>query len=322
MRLGIAAFALAGFALAAWLVARNDAAQVWTAFAAVGVLGLGLCTAIRAVILWLCALGWARLLRGAAAGPVFAIRFIREAVNVLLPVATVGGEILGARLLTFRGVPAGLAGASTLADLLIQSVGQALFALAGLVLLVALAGHSPVTAAASWGLGIAALALLGFFLVQRLGGVGLVERGIAALARRAAGRDGGTGGIGLQEGLSRIWADRPALRDAFLLHLLAWFLGTLEIWLAARFMGLDLSLAEALVIESLAQALRGAAFPVPGGLGVQEGGFVILGAFFGVAPEAALALSFVKRVPDIALGLPGLALWHRWEMRRAGGGEG
>ncbi|MCW8085973.1 lysylphosphatidylglycerol synthase domain-containing protein [Sabulicella glaciei] len=319
MRLGIAAFTLAGFALAAWLVARNDAALVWAAFAAVGVLGLALCTLIRAAILWLCALGWGRLLGGAvAAGPIFAIRFIREAVNVLLPVATVGGEILGARLLTFRGVPAGMAGASTLADLLIQAVGQAIFALTGLVLLVSLAGHSPVTAAASWGLAVAALALLGFFLAQRLGGVGLVERGIAALARRAAGRDGGAEGIGLQEGLTRIWADRPALRASFALHLLAWFLGTLEIWLAARFMGLDLSLAEALVIESLAQALRGAAFPVPGGVGVQEGGFVILGAFFGVAPEAALALSFVKRVPDIALGLPGLALWHRWEMRRAG----
>jgi hypothetical protein len=51
-------------------------------------------------------------------------------------------------------------------------------------------------------------------------------------------------------------------------------------------------------------------------LGVQEGGFSVLGALFGIPPEVALALSFVKRVPDLAIGLPGLLAWYWLEMRR------
>jgi hypothetical protein len=37
---------------------------------------------------------------------------------------------------------------------------------------------------------------------------------------------------------------------------------------------------------------------------------------FGIPPEAALALSFVKRVPDLAIGLPGLLAWYWLEFHR------
>ncbi len=45
------------------------------------------------------------------------------------------------------------------------------------------------------------------------------------------------------------------------------------------------------MLESLSQAIKSAAFPVPSGLGVQEGGFVLLGSLFGIDPGTALALS-------------------------------
>jgi hypothetical protein len=51
-------------------------------------------------------------------------------------------------------------------------------------------------------------------------------------------------------------------------------------------------------------------------LGIQEGGFIALGALFGISPEGALALSIVKRVPDLAIGLPGLAVWYWLEFQR------
>jgi hypothetical protein len=41
-----------------------------------------------------------------------------------------------------------------------------------------------------------------------------------------------------------------------------------------------------------------------------------VGALFGVPPGAALALSLVKRVPDLAIGIPGLLAWQALEMRR------
>ncbi len=44
---------------------------------------------------------------------------------------------------------------------------------------------------------------------------------------------------------------------------------------------------------------RSAAFFVPSGLGVQEGGYVLLGAIFGLGPETALALSLAKRAREL-----------------------
>ncbi|MGU3541258.1 TIGR00374 family protein, partial [Methylobacterium sp. A54F] len=68
---------------------------------------------------------------------------------------------------------------------------------------------------------------------------------------------------------------------------------------------------------SLAQAVRGAAFAVPGALGAQEGGLIALCAIFGIPAEAALALSLVKRLAGLLVGLPGLFSWHILERREA-----
>jgi uncharacterized membrane protein YbhN (UPF0104 family) len=71
------------------------------------------------------------------------------------------------------------------------------------------------------------------------------------------------------------------------------------------------------VIESLGQVVRSMGFLVPGALGVQEGGYVLVCGLFGIPPEQALALSLVRRLRDLLLGLPGLVAW-RWEAARAG----
>ena len=75
-------------------------------------------------------------------------------------------------------------------------------------------------------------------------------------------------------------------------------------------------LGACLVLESLGQAVRSADFAVPGVMGVQEGGFLAIGALYGLPAEVSLALSLVKRVPDLALGLPGLLGWLVLETTR------
>jgi hypothetical protein len=76
-------------------------------------------------------------------------------------------------------------------------------------------------------------------------------------------------------------------------------------------------LSEALILESLGQAIRAAAFAIPGALGVQESGFIVLGGVLGVPPAPSLALSLVKRARELALGLPGLIAWQITEGRDA-----
>jgi hypothetical protein len=56
---------------------------------------------------------------------------------------------------------------------------------------------------------------------------------------------------------------------------------------------------------------------VPNALGVQEGGLVLLGGMFGIGPDAALALSLVKRGRDLVIGVPALLAWQLVEGRRA-----
>jgi hypothetical protein len=62
------------------------------------------------------------------------LRWIREAVNNLLPLAQIGGEVVAWRLLRQRGAKLPNAIAGTVADLTLEMVTQALFTLLGVVL--------------------------------------------------------------------------------------------------------------------------------------------------------------------------------------------
>jgi hypothetical protein len=70
-------------------------------------------------------------------------------------------------------------------------------------------------------------------------------------------------------------------------------------------------------LESLVYVVRTVTFATPMGLGVIEGGYVVVGHLFGLPPEFSLALSLIKRLRDIAIGLPALGVWQVLEGRHA-----
>jgi glycosyltransferase 2 family protein len=326
---------LAGLALGTWLVATNDLTAIGDAFGRIGALGLIGLVAVRALIILLCGLAWARLLAGIRAaapergrvetGAFVILRFVREGVNVLLPVASVGGEVVGGRLLTFWGVAGSFAAASLLADMLIQVATQVAFTGLGAGLLWRLPGEAAATLARWTGevAAVAVAAVAAFFALQRLGSARGLERRLAGLLRRVLGAaepDGSArAGPSIREALDAVWGRdrRGPLAQATLLHAAGWLLGAAEIWIVLACIGVEASLTEVLVLESLSQAIKSAAFPVPSGLGVQEGGFVFVGALFGLDAGIAIALSLAKRVPDVVLGLPALLVWQTLEARRA-----
>ncbi|GJE16751.1 lysylphosphatidylglycerol synthase domain-containing protein [Methylobacterium marchantiae] len=325
-----------GLGLAIWLVATHDLAAVADAFGRIGLAGLAGIVLMRIVVLTLCGIAWERVLHRLSAtteaGAFLILRFVRDGINVLLPVASVGGDVVGGRLLTFWGVPGSLAAASILVDMLIQVATQALFVLIGVVLLMQMESDSAASLAA-WALralGVTAALLAAFFVFQRSPLIRGVERRIAELGRRflrdEAEVSPGTApatapsDAGVHGALDAVWAPGrwPMLAQGFALHLLAWMLGAVEIWIALTCIGVEgVGLTEVIVIEALSQAIKSAAFPVPSGLGVQEGGFVLVGGLFGIDPGTAIALSLAKRVPDVVLGLPSLLLWQTLEARRA-----
>ena len=83
-----------------------------------------------------------------------------------------------------------------------------------------------------------------------------------------------------------------------------------QIWVAAHFLGSRLKVADAIAIEALIQAVSSAAFFVPGALGVQEGGFVLIGGALGLDPATSLALAGSRRIRDLIVFLPGLVAWQ------------
>ena len=265
----------------------------------------------------LSALGWWALQTATWPSPPWLyiwVRWIRESANGLLPVAQVGGELIAARVLTFHGAKGSVVVAGSLVDMTMEVITQFLFTLLGIALLVAVRGYDSTTGWLVVGAGVAALALGGFVLAQRRGLFMLIEQGLEFMARKT-----GWSALGQADGLHdtvvALHRNRRGLAISLVFHSLSWVVGAGEIWLALYFMGHPVSVVEALIIESLGQAVRSAAFAVPGALGAQEGGYLLIGGLLGLSPEMALALSLVKRVRDLLLGLPGLLAWQLSEGR-------
>jgi putative membrane protein len=279
---------------------------------------------LRLVPLTLDATGWRRLLDGIRAPPrrYFAwAAVVREAVSSLLPVARVGGEVVGVRLLTRRGVPPTIAGASVVVELSVTLVVQLIFAATGLVLLVAYPAAAPVGRLAAVGLIGSAGAVAAFVFVQhRWGLFRLLERVLVAVAGRTVLATVGDPAR-LDGAIRALYGNRRAVVACAGWQLAGLFAGALELWVALRLLGHPGEVRQVIVVESLTMAVQSAMFIVPGGLGTQEGGFVLFGAAVGLPPQVSLALSLARRVRQVGLGLPALASWY-WTERHIGGREG
>lgn len=308
------------------LILWTGAGPVFGAFAAAG-WGVFAVVVLRGVAVSAAGIGWLFLfppgLRPTALTCV-QIRFLREGANALLPITQVGGEVIGARALSLRGSAASLAAASVIVDVLVQAVTQFLFAAVGLATLASMRDNDAVRGTIAIVIVVAIPALGGFYLVQRPSG----QRFVTALLKRVVGEREwlSFGAIeALYARLAAIYANPRGVAAAALIHSSVWLFGALEVWAILAFMGYPASYPEALVVESLMQAVRGAAFAIPGALGAQEGGLVVLCAIFGVPAGAAIAMSLIKRVPDFVFGIPSLIGWQVLEGRALRGrlaGEG
>lgn len=251
--------------------------------------------------------------------------WIGLSVNWLLPVAQIGGEVVMARLLILGGVPGARAGASVVVDKTVQAFTQLLYALIGLVLLLALTGGDDLTPAVLGFSALFALGIYGFYRVQRAGLFAFLAR----FAHRLAGRLERAGSaLDLVGGADALDAavNETYQRWVRVLWSVVWRMAfrlanAAELWLILYFFGHPIGVVEAIVLQSLGQAVRAAAFAVPGGLGVQEGGYMLLGAILGIGPEIALAASLAKRFRELLVGLPGLIAWQVAEGRWVAAGR-
>lgn len=236
-------------------------------------------------------------------------RWVGESVNSLLPAGQIGGPVLMVRSLAQRGVRLRDAAAAITVSTAMQALAQIAFALLGLALFGAFATHrsltdlrGPVLIATA----TLALFVLAFLWAQRRGFFGRVLR----MASKTFGRRDlsalTTQADAVDEAVRASYGDRNKVAATFGLSFVGWVVGTGEVWLALMLLGHPVDWLDALLLESAGQAIRGAAFAIPGALGAQEGGYLLLAPLVGLPPDAALALSLAKRAREFALGLPGL----------------
>jgi putative membrane protein len=240
-------------------------------------------------------------------------RWVGESANSLMPAGQLGGPVLMTRHLAQRGMRMQDAAAVITVSTTLQTFAQIAFALLGVVLLGAQAGHISQHALRTSALiasGLLALQVGGFYWIQRRG---LFSRLMRAATRFAGKRD-------WSQWMNQAQAIDLAVQDtytrsgpvaaSFLLSLVGWLVGTGEVYLILQLIHRPVGWLDALLLESLGQAIRGAAFAIPGALGVQEGGYLLLAPLAGLPPDAALALSLAKRARELLLGVPGLLYLH------------
>jgi putative membrane protein len=313
MKRAAIAFLIVGTALAAVLIARSEYGDIIHAFRTLGVAGFGALVGVHLALIALMGISWSVLGTPPRGAFVWA-RLVRDGAAEVLPLSQIGGFVLGARALVLAGAAPAFASASTVVDVTLELVAQLFYTLLGLGLLAWLRPGSAIEAPAI--AAVAAMAVLAslFVLAQRRG-AGAVERLLTKLSGALLGPRP-PGGVSLSVAIATIHRRPKRLVAGIALHLLAWLLVGGETWLILSFIDARVGLAAAIVIDSLLSGLRSMAFMVPQALGVQEGAYVLLGAIFGVAPEAALAMSLIRRARDLAIGAPALIAWQVIEGRR------
>ena len=310
---------LAGAALFTILLIRQGLPQVGAAFAAAGWAIAAVVAFHLAVPVFLDALAWWILFPKSERPALIQLlwmRWIGESVSTLVPSAAVGGDIVRARLAAINGTPLPLAAGSVLVDITLGIFVQIAFTLLGLGLIVSLTGHKTLVGPTLIGALIGIVAVAGFYFVQRRGMFRFIGVIISKLANSPEWYSLVQSGDTLDQTVRKLYARRSGVVGCCLWTTISLVLGSGEIWIALQAIGSHATWINALILQSVILTIRSAMFPVPGALGVQEGGYLVVGNLLGIPGDAAFALSLIARVRELALGIPGLISWQIIEARR------
>ncbi len=324
----VQAWLAAGLVLTVGLTVAVGWRGVLAAVVGVGALGfVGVCASWLGVLM-VTGAAWMLVTAGTKASdtPGFAwARAVREAASDLLPFSQFGGLVVGADVATRAlRLPSAVVWASLVVDLTTEMASQLAYTLGGVAGLgwrltrpgfEAAPGEAASGSAVLWG-GLALLAAgcvttAGFALMQRRGvgwAASVAQRWLPGAVKGAAD---------IQEELDRAYARRGRLLASIAVHGLGWIASGLVSWWMLRLMGSPLPLLAVFTVESLMYAAKSFGFAIPGALGVQEAAYALIGPLFGLPPQTAVALSFLKRARDIAVGAPVLVIWRAAEARRA-----
>jgi 1L-myo-inositol 1-phosphate cytidylyltransferase len=319
----------AGLLLLAGLVLKVGLAAVLDRLARFGPWFLVI-VAISFLWLFLQACAW-HIIQSTHFGPVplrrlFRVKIISDSLNTLIPSANVGGD--AARPFLIRGqAPLKESIPGVLADKTVEALAAALFLAAGFLLsLLLLRMPAWMNAAAAVCLGVTALGLAGFVLLQLKGSrwaLAKLGRVVPPAARFAAKRRATLDELDanlrlIYRGLS------PRTAAAVGLHYASRLLGAVEVFVILRVLGAAATPLQALFTSTYVTLVNTIFFLVPGQFGVMESAHVLALQSLGFGAAMGLSLGVIRRVRKLVTTAVGLALYagHRSSAGRAAGRPG
>lgn len=261
------------------------------------------------------ALGWRYAFgRTIPVGPfrLTGVQIVGKAVNTLTPLIPLGGEPIKAYLIQRVGIPLTEGLAAVVISRTLIVIAQGLFILGVSAFISARLGLGAPLLKATLVAIVTGIVLVGTFVVAQIRGLFAGMLGfMRALKLRVSFLEEGARDVDRQ--ISDFYRHRwRRLCLVLAFHLLGWLAEGLEVYLLLTLLNLNRSPLMALGFVAFSSAVRGASFLIPGSLGIQEGGDVVILGTFGIAPEAAMALSVLRRLREWGWASAGLFLLSRY----------
>lgn len=311
MRILTLLIGLAGLCFAAWLIAHEGPELIFSTFAAAG-WGVVIVCLLHFPHMVLAGYGW-QLLWPKTRRPKLLlfvwVLWVREAVNTLLPVARIGGEVASLGILTKAGMPMASSVGSLVVETTLSVLTTFIFVIMGLWVFSLRVPEQGMFLQWALGLSVSALLLLGIFILQRAGGFQIIAKLINKVAQDKF-KTLNQSGAKLDRAVMAFYSRPKRLLGCTLWSFLGWWVGAFEIWIALKFLGYDAPFTDGIILEAMIMATGSAAFFVPASIGVQEGTILIFGKMLGIPPEVCIALALIRRTRDLFVMAPALLIWQ------------
>ncbi|HEX7767282.1 MAG TPA: lysylphosphatidylglycerol synthase transmembrane domain-containing protein [Nitrospira sp.] len=255
------------------------------------------------------AYGWKVTLGPAGQGVsflrVFAVRTAGEVVNMTTPTAYVGGEPLKAYLLQKSGVPMVEGLASVVIAKTTMTIAQVLFILLGIALgfwiLGAQGSSGQVVAAGLLSIGLLAFGTMAFVFVQRRGLFTWILETLRKLGIRIGFLEAREDKLReLDQTILNFYTrHQAAFYTSTGLYFLGWLAEALEVFVIIYYLGGPADLWSAISIGALSVFIKGGTFFIPGSLGAQDGGNLLLLQAFGYSDVTGITFALLRRFREL-----------------------
>jgi putative membrane protein len=241
--------------------------------------------------------------------------WIGISVETLMPLGGLAAEVVKARLLIRSGTRTADAASLAVVDMTVQIVVLIFWALLGFSALTVTGPEETLFWPITLGAAFLALAAGTMVYAQYAGLFGRLAQFGARSLRSERWKGVADNVHHLDRTIREIYARPLRIAAACAIRCTTRGLMAVEIFVAAWLMGHPITPSDAVMFIGIISTLRAAAFVLPGGWGLQEGAYVVLGGMAGLHPDIALALSLASRARELMTGVPALLLWQAIEGR-------